>query len=256
MCTERVIFQLCLLNFWREAEAFRVSAGTGMSVTSMDKGQVSALSKMVEQDAVNLFSKYIAKDANQSIGVSPALHEKVVKAICGEDRRVAPDAFVPAQAHAVELMERRFFPEFLASVDFARHQLAVLRAGRLSLEDILFADPAQPTTALPAFVEFLDGQAEGRRGRGLVEFCLAAESWRADEVRRRTAEEWQDDAMLLYDKYFSLQAPNGGLGLGERARREVESGICREGGPLPDCFDSVLRTVFSVLQQVSPNPFT
>uniref|UniRef100_A0A8D3DMB4 A kinase (PRKA) anchor protein 10 n=1 Tax=Scophthalmus maximus TaxID=52904 RepID=A0A8D3DMB4_SCOMX len=50
-------------------------------------------------------------------------------------------------------------------------------------------------------------------------------------------------------KYFSLQATNP-LGFGDSVRMEIESNICREGGPLPDCFTTPLRQAWTTMEKV------
>ncbi len=56
---------------------------------------------------------------------------------------------------------------------------------------------------------------------------------------------------LLYFpcRYFSLQATNP-LGFGDSVRMEIESNICREGGPLPDCFTTPLRQAWTTMEKV------
>ena len=54
----------------------------------------------------------------------------------------------------------------------------------------------------------------------------------------------------IFFRYFSLQATEP-LGFDDTIRFEVEGSICRENGPLPDCFskprDIVLHTLEKVL---------
>lgn len=53
----------------------------------------------------------------------------------------------------------------------------------------------------------------------------------------------------LLCRYFSLQATNP-LGFGDSVRMEIESNICREGGPLPDCFTTPLRQAWTTMEKV------
>jgi hypothetical protein len=57
------------------------------------------------------------------------------------------------------------------------------------------------------------------------------------------------NATLLCCRYFSLQATCP-LGCGDKIRFYVEHNICREEGPLPDCFRKPADIVFSVLEKV------
>lgn len=56
-------------------------------------------------------------------------------------------------------------------------------------------------------------------------------------------------AQCLLCRYFSLQATNP-LGFGDSVRMEIESNICREGGPLPDCFTTPLRQAWTTMEKV------
>lgn len=62
------------------------------------------------------------------------------------------------------------------------------------------------------------------------------------------AEQAQADAIVLYDKYFSLQATSP-VGFATDVRLLIESEICREGGPLATCFDLPYKIVFKTLSK-------
>lgn len=79
------------------------------------------------------------------------------------------------------------------------------------------------------------------------EFCQ-----RAIKSQQYNADAIQSDAMVLYDKYFSMQATNS-LKFDDSIRFDVENEICREGGPTPDCFDKPVRLVLQKLQNVRKN---
>lgn len=50
-------------------------------------------------------------------------------------------------------------------------------------------------------------------------------------------------------RYFSLQATHP-LGFDDPVRLEIESNICREGGPLPNCFTTPLRQAWTTMEKV------
>jgi hypothetical protein len=54
---------------------------------------------------------------------------------------------------------------------------------------------------------------------------------------------------IIYYRYFSLQATSP-LGFSDKVRFDVEQNICREEGPLPDCFERPARVVLNVLEKV------
>lgn len=50
-------------------------------------------------------------------------------------------------------------------------------------------------------------------------------------------------------RYFSMQA-SAPLGVGDITRIEIENSICREGGPLPECFTYPMEHVLCLLEEV------
>lgn len=56
-------------------------------------------------------------------------------------------------------------------------------------------------------------------------------------------------AMLIYDKYISLQASEP-LGLGDEARQEVEQRICDLSGTRGDSFQDAQQRVLKMLESV------
>ena len=94
----------------------------------------------------------------------------------------------------VEMLEAEYFPDFLTSQFHAKHQVDVLTSGQVLLADILYND-----TALFHFMEFL----EAHNQRLVMEFWLAATNF-SQAVSRET-DQCQNDAMVLYDKFLSMQ---------------------------------------------------
>ncbi|GFG35579.1 hypothetical protein Cfor_07596 [Coptotermes formosanus] len=98
---------------------------------------------------------------------------------------------------------------------------------------------------------------EQEGNQSLVEFWLAAinfEQHLRDKKGNYDSVEAQNDAIVLYDKYFSLQATCP-LGCSDKIRFYVEHNICREEGPLPDCFRKPADIVFNVLEKNFLKPF-
>ena len=55
---------------------------------------------------------------------------------------------------------------------------------------------------------------------------------------------------LFFCRYFSMQALQP-VGFDDKIRFEVEMNICREGGPLPDCFSGPMKIVLKSLEKVA-----
>ncbi|XP_063060100.1 A-kinase anchor protein 10, mitochondrial isoform X2 [Engraulis encrasicolus] len=201
------------------------------------------LMKSIERDAVNIFTKYISPDAARPIPITEQIRNDIVAKICGEDGQVDPNCFVIAQSVVFAIMEQQHFSEFLRSHHFCKYQIEVLTSGSVFLADILFSE-----SALFYFSEYM----EKEEAVNVLQFYLAADNFQdqlASKKGQYDGQEAQNDAMILYDKYFSLQATNP-LGFDDSVRMEIESNICREGGPLPDCFTTPLRQAWTTMEKV------
>lgn len=201
------------------------------------------LMKSIEKDAVTIFTKYISPDAARPIPITEQVRNDIVAKICGEDGLVDPNSFVIAQSVVFSLMDQLHFNEFLRSHHFCKYQIEVLTSGSVFLADILFCE-----SALFYFSEYM----EKEEAMNVLQFWLAADNFQNQLAAKKgqyDGQEAQNDAMILYDKYFSLQATNP-LGFDDSVRMEIESNICREGGPLPDCFTTPLRQAWTTMEKV------
>ncbi|XP_034845582.1 A-kinase anchor protein 10, mitochondrial isoform X4 [Mirounga leonina] len=204
------------------------------------------LMKSIEQDAVNTFTKYISPDAAKPIPITEAMRNDIIAKICGEDGQVDPNCFVLAQSIVFSAMEQEHFSEFLRSHHFCKYQIEVLTSGTVYLADILFCE-----SALFYFSEYM----EKEDAVNILQFWLAADNFQSQLAAKKgqyDGQEAQNDAMILYDKYFSLQATHP-LGFDDVVRLEIESNICREGGPLPNCFTTPLRQAWTTMEKVTKN---
>ncbi|XP_067113255.1 A-kinase anchor protein 10, mitochondrial [Osmerus mordax] len=201
------------------------------------------LMKSIEKDAVNIFTKYISPDAVRPIPITEQIRNDIVAKICGEDGLVDPNCFVIAQSVVFTILEQQHFTEFLRNHHFCKYQIEVLTSGSVFLADILFCE-----SALFYFSEYM----EKEEAVNVLQFWLAADNFQDQLAAKKgqyDGQEAQNDAMILYDKYFSLQATNP-LGFDDAVRMEIESNICREGGPLPDCFTTPLRQAWTTMEKV------
>uniref|UniRef100_A0A8C0DMF9 A-kinase anchor protein 10, mitochondrial n=1 Tax=Balaenoptera musculus TaxID=9771 RepID=A0A8C0DMF9_BALMU len=225
-------------------EASRFIVASRSSPSSPLKELSGKLMKSIEQDAVNTFTKYISPDAAKPIPITEAMRNDIVAKICGEDGQVDPNCFVSAQSIVFSAMEHEHFSEFLRSHHFCKYQIEVLTSGTVYLADILFCE-----SALFYFSEYM----EKEDAVNILQFWLAADNFQSQLAAKKgqyDGQEAQNDAMILYDKYFSLQATHP-LGFDDVVRLEIESNICREGGPLPNCFTTPLRQAWTTMEKSS-----
>lgn len=222
-------------------EGDNVDATSGKTLDSQDistrttPGRRDSLS----QDAMHIYNMYIAQNAPLPIGVPDDLRCRIQDSVSRNP--VEPECFFEAQQFAVNQMEKDLYPSFLRSPYHCKHQVDVLTSGNVSLADILYND-----SALFYFMEFM----EQEQSRHLVDFLLMADNFRNHLLAEGSYNptQAQDDAMVIYDKYFSLQATSP-LGFSDAVRLEVEQNICREEGPLPSCFDKPVMVLLQYLEK-------
>ncbi|XP_030318185.1 A-kinase anchor protein 10, mitochondrial isoform X2 [Calypte anna] len=226
-----------------QQESSKLTVSNRNSPSSALKDLSGKLMKSIERDAVSTFTKYISPDAAKPIPITEAMRNDIVAKICGEDGQVDPNCFVTAQSVVFNAMEQEHFSEFLRSHHFCKYQIEVLTSGTVYLADILFCE-----SALFYFSEYM----EKEDAVNVLQFWLAADNFQSQLAAKEgqyDGQEAQNDAMILYDKYFSLQATHP-LGFDDSVRLEIESNICREGGPLPNCFTTPLRQAWTTMETV------
>jgi len=187
------------------------------------------------EDAVKIYRRYIAPDCQRPVHLPTEYKRDIVELICAETGHVAPDCFDSAQEKVVTILEEEYFPDFLKSEYHVKHQVDLLTSGQVQMTDILYND-----TALFHFMEFLESQ--GRRS--VIEFWLAASNFQQSSNSANS----QGDAMVLYDKYFSMQAVSP-LGFSDEVRLQIENNICMEGGPDSSCFRWPLEITVMYMEQ-------
>ncbi|KAI1717132.1 regulator of G protein signaling domain-containing protein [Ditylenchus destructor] len=197
-------------------------------------------------DAVNIVSTYLTNSVIPiSSNLSDSIKDDVQKA--HNSGVLDPRSFIEAQNYIGNLLINRYFKEFLRSNFYARYNVEILQSGRFSLEDIL-----RSHRLLCGFIEFLETQEQ----RKLLEFLIAVDSFvsQLDESSSHNARNgedvnFQDDAMVIYDRYFSMQATEP-LGFGDEIRIEIEGNICTmDGIPKKDAFEKPRQIVAETLQK-------
>ncbi|RZC41698.1 RGS domain containing protein [Asbolus verrucosus] len=194
------------------------------------------------ENALMIFKKYIAQEATHNVKCSEAARNEIIESVCDIDKVLVGNCFNKVQNYVYEIMEKEYFDAFLGSDYFCKHQIDVLTSGNVALDDLLYNE-----TALFYFMEFL----EQENSRSLLEFWIAATNLQQqlhDQKEFFDPIEAQNDAVVLYDKYFSLQA-HCPLGFSDRIRFEVEQNICGENGLVLDCFNLPLKIVEQVLER-------
>lgn len=193
-------------------------------------------------DAIRIFKCYVSLEASDSVKCGDQVRNDIVESICDTSKIVKPNCFDCLEIYVRDVLDRDYFQAFLGSDCFCKYQIDVLTSGKVVLDDILYNE-----TALFYFMEFLEQEND----RGLLEFWIAASNFQLQLDQQREfcdPVELQNDAVVLYDKYFSLQA-HCPLGFSDKVRFAVEQNICGENGVTLDCFSLPLKIVEEVLRR-------
>lgn len=194
----------------------------------------------ITEQAINIFKKYVALEAPNKLDLPDTVRKIVISNICQPEGSINQDCFKPVQDLVFHLMESTYFEGFQKNPLYVKAQIDVLTNSSLSLCDILYNE-----SILFYFTEFLEQETSSV----LLEFLIAIMNFR-DNISGELApgpEEAQNDAIVMYQKYFSLQATSP-IGFSTEVRLQVEGDICREGGPLYTCFDLPYQIVFKTVE--------
>lgn len=192
--------------------------------------------------ALVIFKKYIAQEATCDIKCTEDMRKEIMENICITEKVMSVNCFDSVQNLVYNKMQEDYYLTFLGSDYFCKFQIDLLTSGNVILDDILYNE-----TALFYFMEFLEQENQ----RSLLEFWIAASNFQQqlhDQKDFFDPVEAQTDAVVLYDKYFSLQA-HCPLGFSDKVRMAVEQSICGVNGLMPDCFHLPLKIVEKVLEQ-------
>ncbi|CAK1545356.1 unnamed protein product [Leptosia nina] len=180
------------------------------------------------QEAVKLFKKYIALEAPCQLDMPDKLRKILITNICQPEGQIKEDCFVPVQECLFHLMETVYFADFKNHPLYTKSQIDVLTSGSIDLKDILYNE-----SILFYFTEYLEQESRSV----LLEFLMAITHFRDNIINGNTSpDQAQTDAIILYEKYFSLQATTP-VGFQTDVRLQIENNICREGGTIATCFD-------------------
>ncbi|XP_003739786.1 A-kinase anchor protein 10, mitochondrial [Galendromus occidentalis] len=194
--------------------------------------QVSApiYADSIGQDALHIYEKFLGPSAAQEILLEPQTLEEVIS--CLSKEHVDGNCFSKAQQAVFDQMDKQYYTEFLRSPFYTQRQIDILTTSNMAsgpgLVDILANDGC-----LFYLMEF--GEQVGVRR--LIDFLIVADNFstHTGAVDAFAAQEAQKDAMVIYDKFFSLQAETS-LGFSDSLRSEIEESICSEDGPNPNTF--------------------
>ncbi|CAK1581845.1 unnamed protein product [Parnassius mnemosyne] len=191
------------------------------------------------EEAIMLFKKYVALEAPYQLDLTDAVRKCVISNICQPEGSINEDCFKPVQDALFLIIQNSYIDGFFDSPHYIKAQIDVLTTGSINLQDILYNE-----SILFYFTEYLEQESCSI----FLEFIMSVMHFRDHLINNYSPnpEQAQGDAIVLYEKYFSLQATNP-ISFPTEIRLQVESDICREGGPLATCFDTPYKVIFKTL---------
>lgn len=196
-------------------------------------------------DAIAIYQKYLIVNAAQMVELPIVILAHISLLLCGKDCGKSPQqptqipasCFDEARDYVLQQLERDHLQGFLQSSYYCKYCLELIEgdAASLNIYDVLYDE-----LALFYLTEYLEQQQE----RECLEFWITAINFRKSFNDQRVA---QSDAMIIYERYFSLQS-EGRLWMSQKMRMRVEQAICAPG-QLAHAFDLALLVTAKYLEQ-------
>lgn len=215
---------------------------TQMEMTKEEKTKVNLQSTVIA-DAIRIYRKYLVRTSVFFIDIPATISSTISLALCNKDE-ISASLFSSAQDFVYKQLEHDFLEPFLTSIFYCKYTVDVLTSDNLTLHDILYNE-----SILFYFMEFL----EQEEARTFLEFWLTATNFKRN-LRDDEQKQAQSDALVLYEKYFSLQAKTP-LNVSDNVRFIVENRICSMNEPVRGSFDLPIRIVEFYLDRNYLNPF-
>lgn len=216
-----------------------------------EDGKVRNPQPTILEDALRIYRKYLVTDSVYSIELPATILSKLSLALCENETEAESDtnssklweAFEEAQRHVRDVMEKEYLSDFLESSFYCKYTIEVLTGESLNLREILYCE-----SALFYFMEFLEQEKDVKLP--YLEFWLSATNFRkqADQSFQLDPKQLKSDALVIYEKWFSLQATSP-LNFSNRVRTKVEERICSLDPSIGQCFDLAVKIVEVFLER-------
>ena len=197
------------------------------------------------QDALTIYQKYLSGNSKQHIELPVDILSKISLILCKKEHSenncaITSDCFTEAQQYILNKLEKDYLNDFLQSTYYAKYCVELIQGHNLNINDILHSE-----VTIFYLMEYLEQHQE----RDCLDFWSSAINYRksylSQEPQIRNEKEAQADAMIIYEKFFSLQNEVK-LWSSNKLRSHVESFICTEGLVFY-CFDLPLKVAAKYL---------
>ncbi|EDW03797.1 A-kinase anchor protein 10, mitochondrial [Drosophila grimshawi] len=190
-------------------------------------------------DAIAIYQKYLIVNAPLMVDLPIVILAHISLLLCGKgsDKPIPASCFDEARDYVLQQLEQDHLQCFRQSSYYCKYCVELIEgnAASLNIYDVLYDE-----LALFYLTEYLEQQQE----RECLEFWITAINFRKSYDDQRVA---QSDAMIIYDRYFSLQSECR-LWMSQKLRLRVEQAICAPG-QLAQAFDLALLVTAKYLEQ-------
>uniref|UniRef100_A0A182K337 RGS domain-containing protein n=1 Tax=Anopheles christyi TaxID=43041 RepID=A0A182K337_9DIPT len=226
--------QICEAGKGTTLQSTAVSTKTNHTLTTSSASR--PFNSLINSDAVRIYRKYLVSTSPHFIEMPATILSTISLALCSTDT-CSEIIFDEAQKYLLEMLEQNYLNPFLESSFYCKYTLEVLTSDNLTLRDILGSE-----MALFYFMEHLEQQGK----RHYLEFYVGAVNFKRSFENQVQA---QKDAVVLYEKYFSLQATSS-LSLSDKIRFLLEEHICSsDPDSVAECFELPVRIIEHFLEQ-------
>lgn len=243
---EQNIVKQNLKNKQESLHIQEVERNRQLELKNQEKQKRINFQSSIASDAIRIFKNYLTTKSPHYIEVPATIVNEISLALCSasiNDHSYRPIAglFSDAQAYVLDHIDKEYLNQFMDSSFYCKYCVDILTSEYLKIQDILCCE-----AALFYFMEFL----EQEHHREYLDFWIAATNFKKqlDNTETYDQQQAQTDALVLYEKYFSLQATNS-LHVSDRIRFKIEERICTESGPITHCFDLPLLIIERYLEQ-------
>ncbi|KAH8249795.1 hypothetical protein KR032_012385, partial [Drosophila birchii] len=230
-------------------EKSRIYAETNKQIINRQKSlpnSPSDLSRASISDAIAIYQKYLIVNASLQVELPIVILAHISLLLCGRDEKaeecskpIPASCFDEAREFVLEQLERDHVLGFLQSGYYSTYCLELVEeGGSINIYDVLYSE-----LALFYFTEYL----EQRQERECLEFWITGINFRKSFASGEDDEAAQSDAMIIYDRYFSLQS-DCRLWMSQKLRLRVEQAICAPGEQW-QAFDLALLVTAKYLEQ-------
>lgn len=193
-----------IIQFWMHLQSFQSSFDSVNNPKNDD----------FVNDAQAIYNLFFESESPKCIHFPSEIVSTVKKNLASPSK----DCFKDSQSFIYNLFETKEYPDFKNSCFFKKHELEVLQ-GECTLSDVIHIEPL-----LQILLEMISSNEEHQQ----LQFIISCDTFE-NESHRSSPEQATEDAMLIYERYISMQA-SAPLNISSAERLSIESSICTPSG--------------------------